>query len=255
MTENSYTKSGKYQDLDTIYAQCSGPGGLKLAEFLAEKLDIQAGKKLLDVGFNRGYQSCFLAKEYGCFVVGIDPWNDREDGRPHVEHLMENARTWGVEDRVLGVQVGVPDTQFASSSFDYVYTSTALEMLRGMQGESAYREALAEIYRVLTPGSLLALGEPMHLDVELPADLAPLVTQGDMRLVDFFATVGETEEAVRAAGFEIIEAGYAPDARLWWQEFARYDPGCRADPEGEPRMIAVDNGRWLSFGFVIARKP
>ena len=129
-----------------------------------------------------------------------------------------------------------------------------MEMIRGMQGESAYREALAEIYRVLAPGGLLALGEPMHLDVEIPADLAPLVSQGDMPWVDFFATIEETEEAVRSAGFEILDAGYAPDARLWWQEFALYDPFCHQDPEGEPRTIATDDGRWLSFGYVIAQK-
>ncbi len=254
MTNTSYPIADKYPDLETIYAQCSGPGGLKLAEFLAGKLDVQPGKKLLDVGFNRGYQSCFLAKEYGCFVAGIDPWNDRQDGKPHVDHLTNNARAWGVEDLVLGIQVGVPATYFASSSFTYVYTSTALEMLRGLEGESAYREALAEIHRILVPGGLLALAEPMHLDVEIPADLLPLVSQGEHPLTDFFATIQETEEAVLSVGFEILEADYAPDARLWWEEYARYDPTARQDSQGEARTIAVDNGRWLSFGYVIAKK-
>jgi hypothetical protein len=32
-----YPKASKYPDLDTIYTQCSGPGGLKLAEFMADK--------------------------------------------------------------------------------------------------------------------------------------------------------------------------------------------------------------------------
>ena len=40
----------KYPDLETIYAQCSGPGGLKLAEFMAEKMQLQYNKRLLDVG-------------------------------------------------------------------------------------------------------------------------------------------------------------------------------------------------------------
>jgi cyclopropane fatty-acyl-phospholipid synthase-like methyltransferase len=249
-----YEKSSQYPDLETIYAQCSGPGGLKLAEFMAEKMQLQSSKRMLDVGMNRGYQTCFLAKEYGLFIVGIDPWNDRQDGRPHVEHLMDNAHAWGVADLVLGIQVGVPETRFADASFDYVYSTTALEMIRGLQGETAYRACLAEIYRLLRPNGVFGLGEPMHFDVQIPTDLAPLVTQGSDAWVDYFVTITETIEAVESVGFKVLAGDYVPEARTWWQEYVAHDPFCREDPDGEPHTIAVDGGRWLSFGYVIARK-
>jgi hypothetical protein len=35
-----YQKSSKYTDLRKIYAECSGPGGLKLAEFMADHLEL-----------------------------------------------------------------------------------------------------------------------------------------------------------------------------------------------------------------------
>jgi cyclopropane fatty-acyl-phospholipid synthase-like methyltransferase len=175
---HTYTKSNRYADLETIYAQCGGPGGLKLAEFMADKMQLQAGKRLLDVGTSRGYQSCFLAKEYGVYVVGIDPWPDYYDrNRANIDYLMDNAQTWGVPELVLGVRVGVPDTRFAESTFACVYSTTTLEMIRGIEGEEVYRSCLAEIYRVLKPGGVFGLGEPMHLDVDIPGDLAPLVTQ------------------------------------------------------------------------------
>ena len=44
----NYQKSRKYDDLKLIYSQCSGPGGLKLAEFMAEKMGIASGSFLLD---------------------------------------------------------------------------------------------------------------------------------------------------------------------------------------------------------------
>ena len=69
----AYPKAEKYPDLDAVYAQCSGPGGLRLAEFIADKLDLHPGMRLLDIGIYRGYQTCFLAKEYGPFVVAADP--------------------------------------------------------------------------------------------------------------------------------------------------------------------------------------
>jgi cyclopropane fatty-acyl-phospholipid synthase-like methyltransferase len=251
----TYPKASKYPDLETIYAQCSGPGGLKLAEFMAEKMQLQSNRRLLDVGTYRGYQSCFLAKEYGVFVVGIDPWSDRDSGRIHIEYLTDNAQVWGVSELVLGVRVGVPDTRFAENAFDYVYSTTTLEMIRGLEGEEAYKECLAEIHRVLKPGGVFGLGEPMHFDVEIPADLISLVTQENGAWADCFATIQETESACRSVGFEIVEADYAPDARLWWEEYAEYDPGCQTDLDGDRRAIQVDNGRWVSFGYVVAKKP
>ena len=128
-------------------------------------------------------------------------------------------------------------------------------MIRGWQGEGAYRECLVEIYRVLRPGGVFGLGEPMHLDVEIPDDLRSLVAEGPDPWVNYFVTLHETIDGVLSAGFVVEEAAYAPDARCWWQEYAEYDPMCSQDPEGDPLRIEVDGGRWLSFGYVIARKP
>ena len=252
-----YERASKYPDLEQVYSQCSGPGGLKVAEFIAEKLNLRPGQLLLDIGTNYGYQTCFLAKEYRVFAVSIDPGDDplKGPGTPNVAHLMENARAWGVQDRVVGVRVAVPDTKFADESFDAAYCTTTLEMIRGLEGEERYRECLSEILRILRPGALFGLGEPMHLDVDLPEDLAPLVSEGNGSFADCLVTVQDTVDAFRTVGFEVVEADYAPDARAWWDEYRLHDPGCRKDPDGDPRMLEVDGGRWLSFGYVIAKKP
>jgi hypothetical protein len=60
---NAYPKAAQYPDLNTIYVECSGPGGLLLAEFLADKMGLHPGARLLDIGIEHGYQTCFLAKE------------------------------------------------------------------------------------------------------------------------------------------------------------------------------------------------
>lgn len=246
MTNFSYKKSKKYDDLKKIYKEVSGPGGLKLAEFIAEKMDIKPGNKLLDVGTNKGYQTCFLAKEYGPIIVGIDPWEDS------VEKLMQNAILWKTENKIIGLKAGVPNTNFADNSFDRVYCTTTLEMIRGMKGENGYRECLSEIYRILSPGGIFGLGEPMHKDVEIPPEIYPYITKGDMPApwVECFATLEDTIEAVKSAGFKIIEADYAPDAQIWWQEYAEYCP----DPGDDAIVINQDKGRWLSFGYIIAKK-
>jgi SAM-dependent methyltransferase len=255
-----YPKSEKYSNnLGIIYAECSGPGGLQLTEFMAGKMGLRQNARLLDIGIERGYQTCFLAKEYGVQVIGLDPDNDREDGIAHIEHLMRNARLWGVEDRVIGLKLGVPDTHLSANTFDYIYSTTTLEMVRGFCGEELYQQCLYEIFRILRPGGIFGLGEPMHLDVPIPADLAPIYTQGQGAgpegWAKCFATVERTVEACRTSGFDILEGGNAPDGWHWWQEFSKNDPYCKSNPEGEARIIQQDGGRWLTYGYVIARKP
>ena len=99
----------------------------------------------------------------------------------------------------------------------------------------------------------------MHLDVEIPTDLAPLVTQGNGAWADCFATIRETESACRSVGFEIVEAGYAPDARLWWEEYAEYDPGCRTGLDGD--RMAIQSSLpwqplpWLAVGMSHTHPP
>ena len=255
-----YPKSEKYSnDLSIIYKECSGPGGLQLTEFIAEKMDLRKNARLLDIGIERGYQTCFLAREYGVQVIGLDPDDDRSDGMPHIEHLMRTARIWGVENQVIGLQLGVPDTHLSANTFDYVYSTTTLEMVRGFFGEALYRQCLSEIFRILRPGGVFGLGEPMHLDVPIPPELAPVYTQGEgigpEGWAKCFATVEETAEACRQTGFDVQEAGNAPDGWQWWDQFRRNDPYCTSNPEGEARIIQLDGGRWLTYGYVIARKP
>jgi cyclopropane fatty-acyl-phospholipid synthase-like methyltransferase len=256
---SAYPKAGKYPDLRMIYSQCSGPGGLRTAEFVADRLELAPDSRLLDIGIYRGFQTCFLAKEYGCFVVAADPWVDNfdpeGDRKPYVDHLRRNAERWGVADRVLGVQLGVPDLKFADASFDAAYSTTALEMVRGLQGDEQYRRCVEEVFRVLRPGARFGLAEPMHLGGSPPADLDPLVSEGILPFKKCLATPEQTADAFRSVGFEVLESGIAPDARAWWDEFLAHDPECRRNPDGNPRMLAVDAGRWISFGYVIARKP
>ena len=254
MPHDTYPKSSNYSNLDQIYAQCSGPGGLQLAEFMASKMGLFPGARVLDVGCNRGWQTCFMAKEFGVQVVGLDPWDDRMSGEPMIEHLRRNAEIWEVEQSVLGLAGGMPHTKLASASFDFVYSTTALEMLRMLEGEEGYLASLREIARLLRPGGVFGLGEPMHLEVDLPPDLEPYVSQPEFPWKECFKSLSQTRQAVERAGFIILDAGYAPDATRWWREFAAHDPFCLQKPEEDPLAIQKDNGRWLSFGYVIAKK-
>lgn len=242
-------------DLDIIYDQCSGPGGLKLVDFLADKMQIKPYSRLLDVGANRGFTTCYLTRKYQTQTVAIDPWTDlREPTIPLIEFIKENAKHWGVENNLEALMLGLPNSYFSDAGFDYVYSTTALEMIRMLEGEDGYIAVLKDILRMLKPGGIFGLAEPMHLEVDLPEDLEPYVSQVPFPWKECFRSISQTTEAVARAGFEIVEADYAPDAQLWWNEYAEHDALCKSKPEEDPKTLEIDNGRWTSFGYIIARK-
>jgi len=105
----------------------------------------------------------------------------------------------------------------------------------------------------LKNGGILGLGEPMHYDTQIPDDLSNYIK--NIGFDKYFATLEETKKAVSDTGFSIIESDYCKDASLWWNEYAENDPFCVKEPESdEVKLIKADNNRWLSFGYVIARK-
>src|SRR5215208_1803556 len=141
-------------------------------------MQLHPGARLLDIGIERGVQICFLAKEYGLFVIAIDPDDDRLDGIAHNEHLQRNTLIWGVEDRIIVLKLGVPKPYFAENTFDFVHLTTTLEMVGGLFGVDYYQKCLQEIYRILRPGGIFGLGEPTHRAVPIPSDLYPIYTRG-----------------------------------------------------------------------------
>ena len=51
MSQFAYTRSIQYTDLDLIYSESSGPGGLHLTEFMSEKMQLRTNARLLDIGW------------------------------------------------------------------------------------------------------------------------------------------------------------------------------------------------------------
>ncbi|MGY0488368.1 hypothetical protein [Streptomyces sp. WG-D5] len=61
-----------------------------------------------------------------------------------------------------------------------------------MEGWKRYQAALGEIHRILRPGGVFGLGEPMHLEVPIPEDLRSYVTKGEFCWADCFSDLSGT---------------------------------------------------------------
>ena len=59
---------------ETCHQDSLGGGALFLASEMAQKMKLEAGMRVLDLGCGRGVSSIFLAKHYDVTVAAADKW-------------------------------------------------------------------------------------------------------------------------------------------------------------------------------------
>jgi len=155
---------------------------------LADRLEIAAGDRLLDVGSGIGGPARYLAERFGCHVTGIDLTGELCDVARHLTALV------GFDARVAFEQGDALAMPFADACFDGAYS---MNVSMNIADKAAlYRE----IHRVLKPGAWLALSELALGPAGEPDYPTPWAAGAE---ASFLATPGETEQGLRAAGFTV----------------------------------------------------
>jgi ubiquinone/menaquinone biosynthesis C-methylase UbiE len=119
---------------------------VEMIRLLAKKLNIKKTDKVLDAGCGRGTTTCYLAKEYGCNITGIDI----------VDFELRMAQKKAKKLDLKKIQFLSRDyskTRFSDNYFDKVFT---LETL--VHSPDLYK-TLKEFHRILKTGGRLALFE------------------------------------------------------------------------------------------------
>jgi SAM-dependent methyltransferase len=161
-------------------------GGKPVTVRLARLAAMRPGTRVLDVGGGFGGPARTLAVEFGCRVTGIDLTES------YVRAATVLTARMGLEDRVthqVGNALALP---FPDGAFDLVWTQNS-----GMN--IADKEALyAGFHRVLRPGGLLALQEPMAGPAQ-PV-VYPVMWARDAS-TSFLRPPDEMRAVIEAAGF------------------------------------------------------
>lgn len=193
--------------------------------FLARKLDLRPGMKVLDVGCGVGGPMREIARYSGATITGITL------NAYQVERGRRHNRKAGLEGQcsfILGdfMKIPVPD-----ASFDAIY---AIEATCHSPNKKLLFE---ELLRVLVPGGQFA-GYEWCLTPKYDADSAEhrrikkLIEEGDA-LPDI-AYTHEVDDALTQAGFELLEArDVAPDAdpeTPWFRALTGKDMSLKALP-------------------------
>jgi arsenite methyltransferase len=146
-------------------------GGLGATEELVELCHIGEGNYVLDVGCGVGMTPCFIAKRYGCRVVGVDI------SEAMVERSRERARREGAADadnehpRVEFRVADAQDLPFEDDLFDAVITESVTAFPEDKQ------RAVNEYVRVTKPGGYVGLNESAWLKVPPPPEVVAWASQ------------------------------------------------------------------------------
>ena len=140
-------------------------GGLEGTEKLTELCGIRPDSYVLDVGCGAGVTPCYLAKRYGCRVVGVDIRSRM------IERSEERAKRNTVADRVKFRVADAQDLPFEDAQFDIVITESVTCFPEDKQ------RAVNEYARVTRSGGYIGLAESTWLKVPPPPELIAWVSQ------------------------------------------------------------------------------
>lgn len=111
-----------FKDADNSLAQADED---KLC-LTAQKLELQPGDRVLDIGCGWGSFLFFAAEEYGCSATGITL------SKEQVRHVNSLAARKGLGDRVKAELIHVYNMRYPADSFDKVVTIGAIEHIEDL---------------------------------------------------------------------------------------------------------------------------
>jgi arsenite methyltransferase len=122
-------------------------GSLEATKKLLDMCNIRDAKTILDVGCGAGATPVFIAREYGCRILGVDI------KARMVERANEAAARAGVSDLVECRVGDAQDLPFENNLFDIVITESVTALPEDKE------KAVNEYFRVTKPGGYVGLNE------------------------------------------------------------------------------------------------
>jgi arsenite methyltransferase len=198
-----------YFELQAYIGTTKHMGGFEATKALIELCHINKATYVLDAGCGVGATACYLAKRYGCRVVGVD----LSEGM--IARSNERAKRESVEDSVEFRVADVRNLPFDDALFDAILCESVATFLEDK------RQVASEFVRVTKPGGYVGLNEEIWLKTP-PTELIEFAK----RTWEIKAQVPTADGWVgllEGAGlYDIVVQAYKFDARRESTQVQRY---------------------------------
>jgi arsenite methyltransferase len=198
-----------YFELQAHLGTTKHMGGLETTQKLIELCHVSETDYVLEVGCGVGATACYLARTFGCRVVGLDL---RES---MVARCRERAKRDGVTDRVEFRVADALHMPFPDALFDVVVCESVATFIEDKQ------RVVSECVRVSKPGGHVGLNEEIWLQVPPPELILDV-----QRIWDVKAGIptrdGWLELLVGAGLQDVVAQVYEFDARREATQLQRY---------------------------------
>jgi len=163
-TQKNPQGEAKFLDMQAEVGVTKHIGGFEATNELLSLCHIEDAREVLNAGCGIGVGPTYVAKKYGCHVVGVDI------SEKMVEWSRRRAREEGVEARVEFRTADVLDLPFEADRFDVVFVESVLIFVEDKP------KAIRECVRVTKPGGYVGLNEGFWTE-QPPPELVALAKE------------------------------------------------------------------------------
>ncbi|MBL9168941.1 MAG: class I SAM-dependent methyltransferase [Verrucomicrobiales bacterium] len=233
-----FPRSSAYNPDWIAAAASGGANSLWLTEWLAAKMDLKPGMRVLDLGCGRAASSVFLQREFGVQVWATDLWFDASEN-------LQRIRDAGAEHSVFPIHADARSLPFAREFFDAV---VSIDSFSYYGTDDLF---LSNLARFVKPGGQLGMagaGLMQEITGSVPEHLREWWEPG---LWCHHSAGWWRRHWERSGIVDVQVADHLPEGSQMWLHWQR-----KICPENttEIRALEADAGRYLGYVRMVGRR-
>lgn len=247
MYRPEFPRSNSY-DPEWMMSHQMGPNAVWLAEWLTDGMQLEEGKRVLDLGCGKALTSIFLAKEFGVQVWAADLWMSPD-------HNFRRAKEAGVDHLVFPLKAEAHALPFAEGFFDAVVSVDAYQYFGT---DELYLGYLSRFVRqdgeigVVVPGFMQETTEvPLHLSV--PQSSGKVFWEDgcwSFKTAEWYARLWKRCNMVHDVRTDTLAEGWRH-----WRDFERaIEAAGKNIFPSDAEALDADGGRFIGFVRALARR-